>query len=134
LSWSLSVGASWLGATLKWSRPVLVSMMKCPASSPPASVNTSVSPSGSDAITVVTAVMFSATAMLALAPPPSDVMAGALLVLPTVMVKLSEVLRPPLSVAVTSTLKLPTSPSAGVPLKLRVAGSKLSQAGRAEVE
>ena len=56
---------------------------------------------------------------------------GASLVLATVTVNssLTEALLP--SVAVTLTVIVPTSPLAGVPLKVRVAGLKLSQLGSA---
>ena len=54
---------------------------------------------------------------------------GASLVLVTVMVKVSDTVPPLPSLAVTVTLTGPTSPLAGVPLKVRVLASKLSQAG-----
>ncbi|MOA68894.1 hypothetical protein D3C78_1967500 [compost metagenome] len=56
---------------------------------------------------------------------------GASLVLATVRVKVVLALRLPLSVAVTRTSRLPTSICAGVPLKVRVPTSKISQSGNA---
>ena len=56
---------------------------------------------------------------------------GASLVLVTVSVKLSSTDRLPRSAALTLTLIVPTSPLAGVPLKVRVAALKLSQVGSA---
>ena len=54
---------------------------------------------------------------------------GASLVLAATMLKVS-LTEPPLpSSAVTSMFSVPTSPLSGVPLKVRVAASKLSQAG-----
>ncbi|MNE27844.1 hypothetical protein D3C80_1212650 [compost metagenome] len=50
------------------------------------------------------------------------------MLLPTVRLKSALALRLP-SVAVTRRLKLPTSALPGVPLKVRVLGSKLSQPG-----
>ncbi len=49
------------------------------ASAPPAMAKLSVSPSGSLAVTVVTAWPFSATLSAAVAPPPFEVMVGAAL-------------------------------------------------------
>jgi len=57
---------------------------------------------------------------------------GASLVLTTVSVKLLDALALLPSVAVTFTVMAPTSPLAGVPLKVRVATLKLSQPGSAE--
>ena len=54
---------------------------------------------------------------------------GASLTLSTVMAKVSLTVAPALSVAVTLTFKLPTSPLSGVPLKVRVLGLKLNQVG-----
>ncbi|MNY52652.1 hypothetical protein D3C86_1883420 [compost metagenome] len=54
---------------------------------------------------------------------------GASLVLSMVRVKLLLAVALPPSVAVTLTLRLPTSPLPGVPLKLPLAGSKRSQPG-----
>ncbi len=56
---------------------------------------------------------------------------GTSLVSATVRVKLSVTVPPLPSLAVTSMVIIPTSPSAGVPLKVRVTASKLSQAGNA---
>ena len=60
-----------------------------------------------------------------------EVMIGASLVLVTVMVKVSVAVALLPSVAVTFTSMAPTSPLAGVPLKVRVLASKLIQLGRA---
>ena len=49
----------------------------------------------------------------------------------TTMSKLSETVPPLPSLAVTFTVRVPTSPDAGVPLKVRVAGAKVNQVGRA---
>ena len=54
---------------------------------------------------------------------------GALLTLPTVIAKVSLTVAPSVSVAVTWMFKLPTSPLPGVPLKVRVAASKVNQVG-----
>ena len=56
---------------------------------------------------------------------------GASLVVVTVMVKVSVAVALLPSVAVTFTSMAPTSPLAGVPLKVRVLVSKLSQLGKA---
>src|SRR6185503_8462428 len=56
---------------------------------------------------------------------------GPSLVLATVTVKSWEAVAPALSVAVTRIWSAPTSPLSGVPENVLVAGSKLSQAGRA---
>src|SRR5258705_13888650 len=58
-----------------------------------------------------------------------EVMTGASLVLLTVTVKSWDAVAPAVSVAVTRISRLPTSPLSGVPEKVLVAGSKLSQAG-----
>ena len=57
---------------------------------------------------------------------------GASLVLATLMAKVSLMSIPATSVAITCTLMEPTSAFNGVPLKVWVAASKLSQVGRAE--
>jgi hypothetical protein len=57
---------------------------------------------------------------------------GASLVLAVASEKVSSTLPPCGSVAVTLTSRLPTSSLPGVPAKVRVAASKLSQAGSAE--
>src|SRR3990170_3424039 len=54
---------------------------------------------------------------------------GASLMLAMLIVKFWEALAPDVSVAVTRISRLPTSPLSGVPEKVLVAGSKLSQAG-----
>ncbi|MNO79187.1 hypothetical protein D3C76_703490 [compost metagenome] len=54
---------------------------------------------------------------------------GASLVLPMVRVKLLLAVALLPSVAVTFTLRLPTSPLPGVPLNMRLNGSKLNQLG-----
>ena len=56
---------------------------------------------------------------------------GASLVLVTVILNVSVTVALPGSVAVTLTAMTPTSPLTGVPLNVRVAASKLSQAGNA---
>ena len=56
---------------------------------------------------------------------------GASFALATVSVKLPLACAPALSVAVTRSTTAPTSPLVGVPLKRRVAASKLSHAGSA---
>ena len=63
------------------------------------------SPSGSELVTVVTAVWFSAALMAAVAPPPFEVIAGTSLTLVTVTVIVwtSVSVPEPSSVAVTST-------------------------------
>ena len=63
------------------------------------------SPSGSELVTVVTAVWFSAAFTDAVAPPPFEVIAGASLTLVTVTVMVWRSVRvpDPSSVAVTST-------------------------------
>ena len=60
--------------------------------------------STSVAVTVVTAVLFSATLTEAVLPPPLDVITGASLTLVTVIVNAWLVGRPPASVEVTVTL------------------------------
>ena len=55
---------------------------------------------------------------------------GASLMLPTVRMKSPDALAPAKSVAVRRTDTLPTSALAGVPVKVRLAASKLSQAGK----
>jgi len=56
---------------------------------------------------------------------------GASLMFSTVSANVLLMLAPAASVAVTLTEIVPTSPFAGVPVKVRVVASKLSQAGRA---
>ena len=71
-----SVGVSKSGAELKVSTPVAGTIEKSPWSSPPVMEKVTVSASGSVAVTVVTAVWFSAALTAAVAPPPSEVMTG----------------------------------------------------------
>ena len=81
-----SVGASKSGALTKLRAPVPLSIWKRAASAPPLMRQLSVPTlSPSVAVAVVTAVVFSLTLRLALAPPPSLVMTGAWS-LPSVMV------------------------------------------------
>ena len=56
---------------------------------------------------------------------------GASLMLATVTLKVSKASAPALSVTVTTTSRVPTSPLAGVPVKVRVAASNFSHAGKA---
>ena len=56
---------------------------------------------------------------------------GASFTFVTVRAKMSDALKLPLSVAVTVTFTLPTSPLSGVPLNVPVAASKLSHVGKA---
>ncbi|MCY1361852.1 hypothetical protein D9M68_257430 [compost metagenome] len=63
--------------------------------------------------------------------PPVVVSSGASLTAATTMLKVAETVPPWPSSAITWRLRVPASLSVGVPLKVRVAASKLSQAGRA---
>ena len=51
-------------------------MSNRPSSAPPTIENVEAGPSASSAVTVVTAVAFSATETVAVSPPPFDVIAG----------------------------------------------------------
>ena len=63
----------------------MASIVNRAASAPPTMLKVTIAPaSGSVAVTVVTAVVFSATEAAAVAPPPSDVMTGGSLTLVTV--------------------------------------------------
>ena len=75
-----SVGVSKSGATANVRSPVVPLIENFPESAPPLIEYVSVSPgrSASVAVTVVTAVEFSATLRAALAPPPSEVIVGVL--------------------------------------------------------
>jgi hypothetical protein len=61
-------------------------MLKKPSSMPPVIEKVGVSRSGSVAVTVVTAVVFSTILTLAVAPAPSEVISGSLLTAFTVIV------------------------------------------------
>ena len=85
LSPSASVGTSKSGAVTNESAPVAASIANIAASAPPLMLKVSVdAASGSVAVTVVTAVVFSAIDTAAAAPPPLEVMTGASLTLVTV--------------------------------------------------
>ena len=92
---SVSVGFSKSAAVLKLSTPLFASIANRPASAPPLIEKVGVSPSASLAAIVVTLVWFSITLMAAVAPPPSEVIVGASLVLSTTMVKLCAPLNEP---------------------------------------
>ena len=80
-----SVGDSKSGAAMKLNAPVVALIVNRPWSAPPARLKVSVAPaSGSLAVTVVTAVVFSAMLAVALVPPPPEVIATGSLVLVTV--------------------------------------------------
>src|SRR6266566_8255670 len=72
-----SAGFSKFGAVTKPSAPVVALIVNNAASTPPAIEKPRVWPaSGSVAVTVVTAVVFSATEAEAVAPPPFEVIVG----------------------------------------------------------
>ena len=104
-----------MGAETKLSAPVVELMLNLAASSPPWIENVGPGPaSGSVAATVVTAVVFSATGTVALAPPLLEVITGTSFTLVTMTVTAwvsrSE---PSLALTVTSYLLSPsTSPGA----------------------
>src|SRR3990172_12630820 len=64
------------------------------------------------------------------AAPTSSAAAGLSLTLATDRLNRLDLVKPSLSVAVTATFRLPTSALSGVPLKVPLAPSKLSQEGR----
>ena len=90
--WSRSAGDSKFGAVTKDSAPLDASIWNLAASSPPTIENASDGPSGSVTVTVVTAVAFSCTLMLAVAPPPFDVMLSGSFCGVTVMAKVCPVI------------------------------------------
>ena len=71
----------------------------------------------------------SGTSSFTVSVPAGTVFTGASLVLPTMMLNVSEADALLVSVAVTFTATVPTSPLAGVPENVRVAASKPSQDG-----
>src|SRR5437773_193299 len=82
-----SVGASKFGALTKPSAPVVLLMVNLAASARSEERRVGKDwASGSPATTVVTAVEFSATLAVAVAPPPFELIAGASLTLVTVTV------------------------------------------------
>ena len=74
-----------MGALANASTPELLLMVNLPWSVPPVSEKVTVSLLASVATTVVTAVLFSATLIAAVAPPPLEVMTGAVLGVAAVM-------------------------------------------------
>jgi hypothetical protein len=73
LSCSLSLGASKSGGVTNSKTPVVESMLNAAASGPPTIAYSVAGPSGSVAVTVVTAVVFSAMSMKVRLAPPFDV-------------------------------------------------------------
>ena len=118
----------------------VMALLVPPTVTPPALVALRL-PLGTDRVTLTSALPASASEneMPVSAPGISSVMAmdggavitGASLTALTTMSKVSLTLPPLPSLAITSMLNVPASALPGVPLKVRVAVSKLSQAGRA---
>ena len=110
----------------------MTSIANFAASAPPMIEYVSVWPHPVRGVTVVVAVVFSGTDTAAVSPLPLEVMVGAAFgAPPTARSKLSDTAALPVSVAVTLTLIVPTSPLAGVPENAPVAALKLSQLGSA---
>ncbi len=133
--------AAAINALISLMLPVRVmALLVPPTVTPPALVALRL-PLGTDRVTLTSALPASASEneMPVSAPGISSVMAmdggavitGASLTALTTMSKVSLTLPPLPSLAITSMLSVPTLALPGVPLKVRVAASKLSQAGSA---